>query len=281
MLEIFPISVLQDNYVWVITNPSNHNTHAIVIDPSIASPIINVLAEKKLTLAGILITHHHADHTGGIAGLLQYKNVPVHGPDKTTIMGITHAYREGDILPLTALEINCKVLAIPGHTLDHIAFLTEQQTPAQAMQQTQPKQAAKLFCGDTVFMAGCGRLFEGTPQQMLHSINKIKSLPPNTLLYCAHEYTEQNLMFALTVEPNNQQLQQRLADTRRLRKQNLPTVPATLATELATNPFLRSDQATVITAIQQHYNTDTNAEDELFGLLREWKDNFSSAEPNI
>lgn len=184
------------------------------MDPGAAAPVIKCLQQQYLQLSSILVTHHHADHTGGIEELLQHSPVPVFS---FATIG------QADEIDLPDLHLKLKVMRIPGHTLDHIAFYNEQM----------------LFCGDTLFGAGCGRIFEGTATQMFEALNKLKNLPLNTEVYCGHEYTLANLKFAATVEPENADIQQRILQVEQLRSQNLPSLPSNIEIELATNPFLR------------------------------------------
>ncbi len=185
------------------------------MDPGVAAPVIKCLKTQDLQLSSILVTHHHADHTGGIDELLEHNPVPV----------FSHAtINNAHEIDLPDQHLKLKVLHIPGHTLDHVAFYNDEM----------------LFCGDTLFAAGCGRIFEGTAQQMFVALNKLKNLPLTTKVYCGHEYTLANLKFAATIEPDNPAIFERLQKVEQLRDQNLPTLPSTIAEELATNPFLRA-----------------------------------------
>jgi len=213
------IPAFSDNYFWLLHNQQQ----AVVVDPGAAAPVINKLQQHNLQLCAILITHHHADHTGGLSKLLQNAAVPVYGPANKSITNITHSLHQGDTVHISELDADFEILEIPGHTADHIAYYGDR----------------RLFCGDTLFCGGCGRLFEGTPEQMYHSLQKLAALPSDTHVYCAHEYTLANLNFALSVDNENLQLQQRLRQTEQLRQSGLITVPSTLADEIATNPFLR------------------------------------------
>ena len=225
-LQIEPIPAFEDNYIWLL-----HNTRdAIVIDPGDAAPVLAALKTKKLTLSAILITHHHADHIGGVASLLESYSVPVYAPSYEQFPFNHIAVTEGEIIDLTQFDLKFQVMWLPGHTLGHIAFVSE----------------AYLFCGDVLFSAGCGRLFEGTPAQMLASLNRLKKLPADTQVYCTHEYTGKNIDFALTLEPENQALFDRKQAVSQLRKDNKPSLPSTIALELSTNPFLRCNQSSII-----------------------------------
>ena len=251
-LQISPIPAFSDNYIWLIHSPNSRDV--LVVDPGDAMPVEAAL--QQYNLVGILVTHHHHDHTGGIAALTHSRDIPVLGPP--SIRGINHPLKDGDTIELC--ECQFQIMATPGHTLDHIAYFTNTpETPA-------------LFCGDTLFAGGCGRLFEGSAWQMYQSLSRLATLPPQTQIYCAHEYTQANLRFAQAVEPNNGQLQERIAKVAKRRNHNQPTIPSSLAEELATNPFLRTDQPSVIKAAQQLGNTATPA--EILGIIRVWKDNF-------
>lgn len=251
MLDISFIPAFKDNYIWLLRKGRD----AVVVDPGDASPVLARLAEDGLQLKAILITHHHADHQGGISALTAAFQVPVYGPENESITGRTVALRGGQTVELLGQVF--EVIAVPGHTAGHIAY---------AMR-------GALFCGDTLFGAGCGRLFEGTPAQMYVSLSRLAALPAETLVYCAHEYTEANLRFALAVEPENMDVQQRLIACRETRAAGLPTVPTRLAEELATNPFLRSGELAVIRAAQMR-NPAAQDPVSVFTAIREWKNVF-------
>ena len=254
MINIEPIKAFNDNYIWLVTT----NEGSIVIDPGEATKTINYLKENSLNLKGILITHHHFDHTGGIEDMLKFKNVDVYGP-VNNISSINKKLRDGDLFSLIGIDF--KIIEIPGHTLDHIAFFSENNgNPV-------------LFCGDTLFSSGCGRVFEGTFEQMHKSILKLKSLPSNTKIYSGHEYTQSNLKFAMEVEPLNQKLVSRYNDVQDLLNKGTPTLPTTLELELEVNPFLRCQTKEVQSSVVKQFNT-SNHEDEIFKALRQWKDNF-------
>ncbi len=256
MITIEPIAAFTDNYIWCLHN----GVDAYVVDPGDAAPVVAFIAAKKLRLRGILITHHHFDHTGGIGELRALHSLDtIHGPDNPAIDGITHILREGDRIEVLG-EI-FEILEVPGHTLDHIAYVsTSLQPPA-------------LFCGDTLFAAGCGRLFEGTPGQMFSSLNKFKKLAPETRVFCTHEYTQANLRFAQAVEPDNLALQQRAQSADNVRANDQPTLPSTLALELETNPFLRTQHPAVQNAALRHNPQNAN-EVDVFAAIRQWKDQF-------
>jgi hydroxyacylglutathione hydrolase len=234
-LQIIPIPAFKDNYLWLI-----HNNHkAIVIDPGDATPVINSLKKLKLDLQIILITHHHQDHIGGVELLLEaYPGVKVFAPKLEQYAFAHQSVSEPDKLYLGDWISQAKVIDVPGHTLGHIAYYFEHL------------QEPWLFCGDTLFGAGCGRLFEGTPAQMMNSLQKIVALPATTQVYCTHEYTLHNIDFALTLEPTNQALINRHQDAIKLIDSGLPTLPSTIAEELATNPFLRIDKEEIQSSLR-------------------------------
>jgi hydroxyacylglutathione hydrolase len=250
------IPTLQDNYVWLIRAAGS--ALVIVIDPGEAKPVIDALQQQNLTPVAILITHHHYDHVDGIAPLLTHYPAPVFGPANEVIPRMTHPLSATDTLPVHEAFPDCRVIAISGHTHGHLAYLF----------------GDSLFCGDTLFAAGCGRLLGGTAAQLLASLKHISTLPLATKIYCAHEYTLANLKFASTVEPDNIATRQRLQDTVQLRAQGKITLPSTLEIELATNPFLRCQQPSVIQRVEQHVSHDLVDELAVFTALRQWKDNF-------
>ena len=256
LYNITPIPTLKDNYVWAIINKPK----VLIVDPGEAAPVAEFLQRHRLDLAGIIITHHHWDHTNGIINLINQYPAPVWGPSKENIPGITHPLHDNDKINLDSFPIELTIIAIPGHTLGHIAYY------ARGM----------LFCGDTLFAAGCGRLFEGTALQLYTSLQKIAALPEDTNIYCAHEYTLNNLHFAQTVEPNNKQITELIAQISALRKQGLPSLPSTLRKEKATNPFLRCDSPDVKENVEQYANKKLNDPLEIFTYLRKWKDGWSS-----
>jgi hydroxyacylglutathione hydrolase len=251
MLEISFIPAFKDNYIWLL----RRGDHAAVVDPGDAAPVLKRLQAEGLQLEAILVTHHHADHQGGVAGLTERWPVPVFGPAEQSITGCSRRLSGGDGIEVLGQKFD--VLAIPGHTAGHIAY----------------RMPGAVFCGDTLFGAGCGRLFEGTPAQMADSLARLAALPDDTLIYCAHEYTEANLRFAVAVEPDNPAIRQRMAWAAEKRRAGLPTVPSTLAEEKATNPFLRCSQPAVIAAARRR---DPEAGDpiQVFATIREWKNVF-------
>jgi len=257
MLTIDPIPAFTDNYIWII----HDQTHAVIVDPGTASPVIEYLRSRKLQLIAILVTHHHADHTHGIRDLLQSFNVPVYGPRNEDIPHITHPLREEDHVYLNQLSLNLTVLDTPGHTKGHIAYYASRPTNM-------------VFCGDTLFSCGCGKMFEGTAQQFYHSLQKLSQLPDETLVYCTHEYTCNNIRFAKEVDPGNSMLLSFEKKVQELRNHNFPTIPTTLALEKSVNPFLRCDQLAIIKSVQAHFQQSTLDPVTIFALLREWKNTF-------
>lgn len=255
MLEISPISAFNDNYIWLLRQPDA--AYAAVVDPGDAAPVIERLRRDGLSLEAILITHKHADHVGGVKELKRiWPEAVVYGPAGEPIPAIERALTEGDRIKLEGVGVEFLVLDVPGHTEGHIAYLGQHA----------------LFCGDTLFAAGCGRVFSGTHQQLHRSLQRIAALPPQTQLYCAHEYTLDNLGFAAWVEPENQALAQRLRDAEEMRAQGRPTVPSRLDLELQTNPFLRSSEPVVVAAAERYAGSRLQTSDDVFTAIRTWKD---------
>jgi len=255
-MKIEPIPAFSDNYIWALhVGKSN----IWVVDPGDAKPVEQYLASHELKLDGILITHHHADHTGGITSLCATRKIPVYGPD-SRIQGITDRLADGDQIQIGDIRIT--VLAVPGHTLDHLAYVLEMAG-----------QSPVLFCGDTLFAGGCGRLFEGTAAMMYTSLLRLGALPADTLVYCTHEYTLSNLRFALKAEPDNLELIDRYQRELDKRERNLPTLPSTILLEQRTNPFLRCHTASIKANIGQIMAQSLQSDDiETFASLRRWKD---------
>ena len=237
---------------------------AVVVDPGDASPVLRALAKEGLTLAAILVTHHHADHVGGVRELHLATGAKVFGPARENVPAPFTPVMQGDALELLGQTV--QVLDVPGHTAGHVAYFLP-NSPYSPV----------LFCGDTLFSGGCGRIFEGTPAQMLASLDLLASLPASTQVCCAHEYTLSNLRFALAVEPSNTDLQTYMAHCQQLRAQGVPTLPAQLATELQINPFLRARYTHVRHAVAQHAGLSALEQTDdvaVFAALREWKNDF-------
>jgi hydroxyacylglutathione hydrolase len=255
-LSILAIPAFNDNYLWLI----HDGVHAAVVDPGEAAPVLAALEANRLILAAILLTHHHADHVGGVPDLLNKFKVPVFGPGNEAITRVTAALAEGDTVSVPELGLNLSVLEVPGHTRGHIAYVAPQQS--------------WLFCGDTLFAGGCGRLFEGTAAQMADSLGKLAALPDATQVFCAHEYTLANLRFALEVEPENIVLIDRIASEQAKRNQGLPTVPSTIGLEKKTNPFLRCHEPAVTERLAATGHLTQHDPVAVFAALRQWKDNY-------
>jgi hydroxyacylglutathione hydrolase len=249
--KILLIPAFKDNYIWLLVRDGR----AAVVDPGDPLPVMERLEALGLQLETILITHHHADHQGGVAALLEHWQADVFGPGIESITGCNRPLCGGETI--TVLGQPVSVMAVPGHTLGHLAYYVP----------------GALFCGDTLFGAGCGRLFEGTPAQMSHSLAQIAALPDDTLVYCAHEYTEANLRFAIAVEPLNAALRDRVKRVAELRVAGASSVPSTLAEEMATNPFLRSGEPAVIAAALEHAAVD-RSKVAVFTAIRQWRNSF-------
>lgn len=235
------------------------NDTCVVVDPGDAEPVLTFLAEHNLTLSAVLITHHHPDHTGGIKALSEaVPGLTVFGPNNPKIKGITQVLQHEDVLYLNDLQLQFSVIAAPGHTLDHIIFYSK----------------GLLFCGDTLFSVGCGRLFEGTPQQMADTLKKIIQLPAETMIYCTHEYTQANIAFALDVEPTNEYLQQYQLWVERQRNNDKPTVPTLLQEQLKLNPFLRLNEGSVKRYAEKRVQNKLTDSVQVFAALRQAKDEF-------
>ncbi len=262
MLNIQPIAAFSDNYIWLLSDSASKE--AFVVDPGDAAPVIAALEREGLDLSGVLITHHHFDHVGGLAALRERGALTVYGPHNETIEGIDVCLAAGESIEVLGLSL--EVLEVPGHTLDHIAFFHAGSDATEG----QPL----VFCGDTLFAGGCGRVFEGNPPMMLSSLQRLAALPAATRVYCAHEYTLGNLQFAQAVEPANEPLATRVANDSATRERDEPTVPSTLALELATNPFLRCAEPALIDSLRELGKLEGETPAEVFATVRGWKDNF-------
>lgn len=258
-LAVLTLPAFKDNYLWLIHDGSN----AAIVDPGEAAPVKAALAAHKLRLTAILLTHHHADHIGGVPSLLEDWDVPVFGPRNDGIDLVTHPLGQGERIDVPGLGLALDVLDVPGHTLGHIAYVRREPG------------AQWLFCGDTLFGAGCGRLFEGTPRQMMDSLAQLAALPGETLVYCAHEYTLSNLRFAQAVEPDNAALEARVRADGAKREAGEATIPSTIALENATNPFLRVGAARIVQSLVEAGRLQPGATQvDTFAALREWKNTF-------
>ncbi len=257
MLTLKPLPAFSDNYIWVL----HDDHHAWVVDPGEAQPVLDYLSAHGLNLLGILLTHHHADHTGGVDELRQATRAVVYGPAFETLPEPVIRVSQGSRVDV--LGVSFEVIDVPGHTAGHVAYWAQ---PAG--------DAPVLFCGDTLFSGGCGRLFEGTPAQMLASLDQLSHLPSQTRVCCAHEYTLSNLRFAQAVEPDNRDLQIYTQRCETLRAQGLPTVPSELGTELRINPFLRSRVETVKASVKRQAPSTPDDDVLFFRALREWKNDF-------
>lgn len=256
-MKLIPLPAFSDNYIWLIQNQGL----ALVVDPGESGPVTHWLKENHCRLDCILVTHHHGDHTGGVAELQKKWGATVFGPASEKLPFEFQSLGQDDVVKWT--ELSFKVHDVPGHTAGHIAYWTQPDN-----------EEPILFCGDTLFSGGCGRIFEGTPAQMLAAMDKLSKLPGNTRVCAAHEYTLSNLKFAQAVEPFNPDLLDYANQCNKLRSLNLPTLPAQLANELKINPFLRSRHKDVIQAVKNHLPQTADQEVEIFANLRAWKNEF-------
>lgn len=250
MLEIFPVPAFSDNYIWLI----KRGAHAAVVDPGDAAPVMETLKRLSLQLDAILITHHHSDHIGGVVDLLKQWPVPVYAPQRGHYDFAQRPVAENDVVYLATLDLVFTVMEVPGHTLDHVAYYG----------------ANSVFCGDTLFGAGCGRLFEGTPAQMYASLQRLAGLPTDTQVFCAHEYTEHNIRFARRLDPGNPILARRQAEAMATRQAGQPSLPSNVALELATNPFLRCETK----AIQAAAGLENADAVQVFSVIRQLRNHY-------
>jgi hydroxyacylglutathione hydrolase len=254
-MKILPLLAFKDNYIWMFYNEDTK--HAWLVDPGEAAPASRALAEHRLTLEGIFITHHHYDHSGGIATLVDHwPEVKVYGGMKSPLIFVSHHVKEGDEIPCG--DWTFKAMEIPGHTLDHTAFYTQDI----------------VFSGDTLFSFGAGKIFEGTPEQMYHSLSKLANLPEDTKIYCGHEYTLANLKFAKHLEPDNTKIAEKINEITSLREKNIPSLPSFLRDEKLLNPFLRCKEESIIKAVENYAQKKLNNPVDVFAKLREWKNHF-------
>lgn len=256
MLNIVTIPAFDDNYIWLVHRQGNQN--CVVVDPGDAQPVLEALKQHQLNLEAILITHHHPDHVGGVKQLVAETGATVYGPRNETIDDVEFQLDESSSVKIEKSQLDFRVIDVPGHTNGHIAYYTD----------------TALFSGDSLFAGGCGRLFEGTPEDMYLSLSKLAELPDDTRVYCAHEYTEANLKFALAVEPSNQELIERIEKVAKTRAEGKSTVPSLMATEKATNPFLRCQHESLTTAASTRLGRQPGSQIETFASIRQWKDSF-------
>ena len=254
MLQLRAIPAFTDNYIWAL---SDADGRAVIVDPGDAAPVFDAISDGLRPVA-ILLTHHHPDHIGGAQALLERHPIPCHAPHDPRIASATHRVGDGDVVEIPELGLRFVTFEVHGHTRSHVAF----------------HGGGIVFCGDTLFSLGCGRLFEGTPAQMLASLDRIKELPSQTQVCCGHEYTLANGAFASVIEPDNAALHARLDEARSAREAGRPSVPIAMASEIACNPFLRVDEPAVRTAIERHLGRPCHDRVDAFATLRAWKDDF-------
>ena len=254
MLAIHAVPAFKDNYIWMLESGGR----AVAVDPGDAAPVERFLEERAFSLAAVLATHHHMDHVGGLQALARHWKCPAFGPAREVVAGLDYRLGEGDRIRVPGIDVDLETFDIPGHTAGHIALFG----------------AGAVFCGDTLFACGCGRLFEGTPAQMVESLDKLTRLPGETRVYCGHEYTLANIRFAEAVEPGNRALAARRAREGAKRERGEPTLPSTVAEERATNPFLRCDQPEIIASAERRAGRRLAGRVEVFATLRDWKNTF-------
>ncbi len=253
-IEVIPLRAFSDNYIWTLRDSS----HAAVVDPGDAQPVLDYLRAERLELVAIINTHHHADHVGGNAELLKHYRVPVYGPHDERIREVTHRLGDGEKITLPHFGIEFEVFEIPGHTRTHIAF----------------HGGNMLFSGDTLFAVGCGKLFEGTPQQMFDSLLRLMQLPDDSRVYCGHEYTLSNIRFARAADPDNDALRELEAKASKLREQGQPTLPSSIGQERATNPFVRCHEPALVRSASAHAGKTLSTPVAVLAAIREWKNQF-------
>ena len=253
-LKVIPVQAFNDNYIWTLVKDGN----AAVVDPGDAAPVLDYLHNHQLTLTAILNTHHHADHVGGNSGLLEHFKVPVYGPHEERIPTVSRRLREGEKFVIDGIGVEMAVIEVPAHTRSHIAFYG----------------ADMLFCGDTLFAGGCGRIFEGTPAQMHSALGKLMALPDHTRVYCGHEYTLANLRFARAAEPGNPLVSAWEEQAAAQRARNEVTLPSTIGREKDANPFVRCDQPGIVATASQHAGRTLTEVVEVLAEIRLWKNNF-------
>jgi len=256
MLQIWPVPIFADNYVWVLQREGADRV--VVVDPGDGPPVVAELEQRGLTVGAVLLTHHHHDHVGGLNAIIRRFHPAVFGSAGDAVPGVDRPVGDGDTVALPGLGPDLHVVALPGHTAHHLGFVA----PGLA------------FVGDTLFAGGCGRLFEGTPEQMHDSLGRLAALDPATEVYCGHEYTLVNLRFAEVVEPGNAALADRLRAAAAARAAGRPTVPSTIGLELETNPFLRCSEPAVVAAAETHAGRELSPGAEVFGVIRSWKDGW-------
>jgi len=254
MLAIHAVPAFKDNYIWMIEDGGN----AVAVDPGDAAPVERFVDERGLSLSAVLATHHHMDHVGGLVALARRFRCETFGPASEAIAGLDHRLAEGDRIDVPGIGLSLETIDIPGHTAGHIALFG----------------GAMVFCGDTLFACGCGRLFEGTAAQMSASLGKLARLPGGTRVYCGHEYTLANIRFAEAADPGNAALAARKVRESAKRDKGTPTLPSTIAEELATNPFLRCEDPAIIASAARHAGKPLKDRVEVLAVLREWKNSF-------